>query len=94
MEAQKRLLSKLFPYLSLCLFVCIALASSSAQKAYDSTGWDGSYGQQTIQVLHQTSQGGTYVGIADSEEEARQMASKAGFSRYQYYPSTGTCFGY
>lgn len=75
-------------------FVGIALASSSAEKAYKSSGWEGSYGQQTIQHLQQSQKGGKYVGNASSQSEAEQMAKKAGYSYYNYYPSTGEVFGY
>lgn len=92
MVPKKRALNLIGGYLGICFFVITALASASAQKAHDS--WQGSYGQQAVQHLQQNSQGGTYVGIASSEAEAAQLAIKAGFKYYQYYPSTGACYGY
>lgn len=56
--------------------------------------WSGSPGQQMIQHLDQAQRGGTYVGNASSEAEARNMARNAGYEYYNYYPSTGECFGY
>lgn len=94
MASKKRNFVIFASYLGLFCFVLMALASASAEKAYKSSGWDGSYGQQTVQHLHQNSKGGTYVGNASSQEEAKQMALKAGYPYYQYYPSTGECFGY
>lgn len=94
MVSKKRILIDISSYFGLFCFVIMALASASADKAYKSSGWEGSYGQQTVQHYQQKSQGGTYVGNASSEREAKQMALKAGYSRYQYYPSTGECFGY
>lgn len=50
--------------------------------------------QQAAQIYSQSERGGTYVGIAGSQNEAKTMAERAGYSRYQWYPSTGQCFGY
>lgn len=94
MVSKKRNIIGVSSYVGLFCFVILALASASAEKAYQSSGWEGSYGQQTIQHLQQKSQGGTYVGNASSQEEAKQMALRAGYSGYQYYPSTGEVFGY
>lgn len=69
-----------------------AVASESSKSAYKS--WDGSPGQAAVQGYYQTSQGGTYIGVFSSESEARSAAAAKGFSSYQYYPSTGNCFGY
>lgn len=94
METKKRIITNISGILGLLFFVIIALASSSAEKAYKSSGWEGSYGQQAVQHLQQSSRGGTYVGNASSQSEAESMAKKAGFPYYNYYPSTGEVFGY
>lgn len=94
METKKRIVKLAMGYVGLLIFVGFALASSSAQHAYNSSGWEGSYGQQTMQHLSQSQRGGKYVGNASSEEEAKSMAAKAGYSGYNYYPSTGEVFGY
>ena len=92
MEKTKRNISNVLGFMGLLGFALAALASSSAKDTYSS--WNGSYGQQAVQHLHQSSQGGTYVGNFSSQEEARAAAARAGFASYQYYPSTGECFGY
>ncbi|MDE6484738.1 MAG: hypothetical protein K2L14_05045 [Duncaniella sp.] len=94
METKRKNINNLIGYLGLLCFVIAALASSSAENAYKSSGWEGSYGQQTMQHVAQKNQGGKYVGNYSSYEEARQAAVNAGYSKYQYYPSTGECFGY
>lgn len=94
METKKRTIKKIFGLFGLLFFIAIALASASAEQAYKSSGWDGSYGQQTIQHIQQASRGGKYIGNASSNSEAAQMAKNAGYSGYNYYPSTGEVFGY
>ena len=79
----------------ICLFVLIALGSSNSNYPSSSTRpWDGSIGQQTIQHIVQSKNGGKYVGNASSEAEEKRMAANAGYSGSQYYPSTGEVFGY
>lgn len=56
--------------------------------------WNGSIGQQAAQHVAQHQRGGKYIGNASSQTEARSMATKAGYRYYEYYPSTGECFGY
>lgn len=73
-------------------FALAALASSSAKDSY--SNWNGSFGQQAVQHLQQSSQGGKYVGNFSSQEEAKAAAARAGYSGYRYYPSIGECFGY
>ena len=92
MEKTKGTISNIFGVMGLLGFALVALASSSAKESYSS--WDGSYGQQAVQHLHQSSQGGKYIGNFSSHDEAKAAAARAGYSRYQYYPSTGECFGY
>lgn len=53
-----------------------------------------SYVRQAAQTYQQSQSGGTYVGIASTQSEAEAMSKRAGYSRYQWYPSTGQCFGY
>lgn len=77
----------------ICLFVLIAIGSSKSSNPSLSS-WDGSIGQQTVQHIIQSSNGGTYVGNFSSEAAAKQAAVKAGYKYYNYYPSTGECFGY
>lgn len=94
METKRRIINNISGILGVLFFVVIALASSSAEKAYQSSGWEGSYGQRAAQHVAQKQQGGTYVGVASSQEEAESMARKAGYSAYNFYPSTGQVFGY
>lgn len=92
MGNRKKNATTLVSVIGLCAFIVMALASSSSKKAYDN--WNGSYGQQTVQHVQQHSQGGHYVGNFSSAEAAKKAAADAGYPRYQYYPSTGECFGY
>lgn len=68
---------------------CIFLASCGSLQSFS-----GSPAQQVFQHIAQKQNGGTYVGNANSEAGARSMAQKAGYRYYNYYPSTGECFGY
>lgn len=92
MEKKKRVTIELFGYVVLSAFIMVALASSSSQKTLDN--WNGSYGQQTVQHFQQSQQGGKYIGNFSSQQEAKAAAERAGYPGYQYYPSTGECFGY
>lgn len=92
MEKKKRNLTKIFGIAILIGYMLVAVASESSKSAYKS--WDGSYGQAAVQGYYQASQGGTYLGVFESESSARAAAAAKGFDSYQYYPSTGNCFGY
>lgn len=79
----------------ICLFVIIALGSSNNNYPGSSDGgWDGSVGQQAVQHVVQGANGGTYIGNASSESEAKRMTGEKGYDAYIYYPSTGEVFGY
>lgn len=78
----------------ICLFVIIALGSSNSSNPHSSSKWEGSVGQQAAQHFVQGANGGSYVGNASSESEAKRMAAEKGYSAYNYYPSTGEVFGY
>lgn len=77
-----------------CLFVIIALGSSNSSNPSSSSKWEGSVGQQAVQHFVQDANGGTYVGNASSEAEAKRKAAAKGYSAYNWYPSTGEVFGY
>ena len=76
-----------FSYCIIAFSVCLTMVSCG-------TTWNGSLGQQTVQHYYQSQNGGKYVGNATSETEAKQKAIDAGYRYYNYYPSTGECFGY
>lgn len=92
MDNKNKNITTLISVVGLCVFIVMALASSSTQKAYDN--WNGSYGQQAVQHYQQKGQGGHYIGNFSSADAAKKAAADAGYSGYQYYPSTGECFGY
>ena len=73
-------------FVILALVSCVFLVSCGT--------WSGSLGQQTVQHYYQYENGGKYVGNATSETEAKQKVLDAGYRYYNYYPSTGECFGY
>lgn len=83
------MLKKIINFVSLVIISCTCLTSCGILGS-----WDGSFGQQVVQHYNQRNQGGTYVGNYSSEGEASRAAVSAGFKYYQYYPSTGECFGY
>lgn len=53
-----------------------------------------SHVQSAAQQYSQSQRGGTYVGKASTQAEAKSIAQRAGFPYYQWYPSTGRCYGY
>jgi hypothetical protein len=81
---------KTLPKLSVALVMTTALilTSCAAMNA------DGLYMvRSAAQGYNQSTSGGTYVGTATSQSEAYEMAKAAGYSRYEWYPSTGHVFG-
>ncbi len=78
-------------------FVVMALGSGSSSHTTRSYINEENYReliQKPAQEYVQTSQGGTYVGDAETQQDAYNMAKEAGYSKYQWYPSTGRCYGY
>lgn len=87
MKINKQIIRNVFLPLFVAAFAACLLTSCG-------TTWNGSYGQQAVQHYAQSQKGGKYVGNATSDAEARRMAADAGYSGYNYYPSTGEVFGY
>ena len=67
-----------------CVLSCGAISPSTFND----------YVRPAAQMYQQSTQGGTYVGVASSQSEAQSLARRNGYSHYQWYPSTGYTYGY
>lgn len=49
---------------------------------------------EVVDQAYQPGGAGTYLGTANSYERARSMAASGGYSRFDWYSSTGDVWGY
>lgn len=85
----------LFNHCKVLVAAVIAVTACAVMTSCDAyNSFSGSPAQQVVQHYAQKQRGGTYVGNASSAAEAKRMVEAAGYKYYNYYPSTGECFGY
>lgn len=75
--------------------IALVIAAISILVCVSSCGTLGTTALRAYEVLDQSSStNGTYLGTASSYSDAQSLARRKGYSRFDWYSTTGDVFGY